>query len=96
MKRTGSYYVYIVESSTGTYYTGSTNDLDNRIKLHNSGRGAKYLRGKAPVKLVYAKKCRNYGTAAKRERRIKAMTRAEKAILCADGVNERGMSWWED
>jgi len=78
MKRTGSYYVYIVKCKGGTYYTGITNDLEKRIRSHNAGRGAKYLRGKTPVKLVYAKKYRNYKLAAARERRIKVLTHDEK------------------
>lgn len=53
--RHGKYFVYMVRCADGTYYTGSTNDFGNRIKLHNAGNGAKYLRGKEPVQLVYAK-----------------------------------------
>ena len=41
-QRRGSFYVYIVECCDGTYYTGYTPDLDNRLKLHNNGKGAKY------------------------------------------------------
>lgn len=81
MKRIGSYYVYIVKCKGGTYYTGITNDLEKRIGAHNTGCGAKYLRGKTPVKLVYAKKYRNYKLAADEERRIKTLTHAEKKAL---------------
>jgi len=78
MKRTGSYYVYIVKCKGGTYYTGSTNDLENRIMLHNSGRGAKYLRGKAPVELVYTRGCRDFKNALRAERDIKKLSHKEK------------------
>lgn len=45
MTRRGRYYVYMVQCLDGTYYAGSTNDLERRLKLHNAGNGAKYLRG---------------------------------------------------
>jgi len=81
MKRTGRFYVYIVECADGTYYTGSTNNLKNRIKLHNSGHGAKYLRGKTPVKMVYAKEYKRYKNTLHAERNIKKLTRAGKEEL---------------
>ena len=46
-------YVYIVECSDGTFYTGWTNNLEKRIDMHSKGTGAKYTRGRGPVKLVY-------------------------------------------
>ena len=46
-------YTYIVQCSDGTYYTGWTNSLEKRVRVHNSGRGAKYTRSRRPVKLVY-------------------------------------------
>ena len=73
--------MYILQCSNGTYYTGYTNNLQNRIKEHNSGNGAKYLRGKLPVKLVYAKEYRYYKNAVRRERNIKKMTRKQKERL---------------
>lgn len=81
MKRIGKFYVYIVECRNGAYYTGSTNNLENRIKLHNKGRGAKYLRGKGPVELVYVRKYRYYKNALRAERDIKKLTRREKEKL---------------
>ena len=79
--RVGKFYVYIVQCQDGTYYTGYTNNLENRIKLHNRGYGAKYLRGKLPVKLVYAKVYRYYKNALHAEREIKTYTRQEKEEL---------------
>lgn len=75
--------MYILECKDGTYYTGYTNDLERRIDEHNNNRsrGAKYLRGKLPVKLVYAKEYRYYKRAVRREREIKTFTRAEKENL---------------
>lgn len=83
IKRTGSFFVYIVQCSRGTYYTGYTSDLEKRIKLHNSGTGAKYLRGKGPVKLVYFREYKYYKNAVNAEIRIKKMTKREKENFIA-------------
>jgi len=81
-KRLGRYYVYIVECRDGTYYTGYTHDLEKRIKEHNnSKRGAKYLRGKCPVNLVWHKEYRYYKGAVTEEKRIKALRRKQKEKL---------------
>ena len=45
--------VYILECNDGTLYTGWTNDIDKRFKAHNDGKGAKYTKGRRPLKLVY-------------------------------------------
>lgn len=81
IKRRDRYYVYILECKNGTYYTGYTNNLENRLKEHNSGRGAKYLRGKLPVKLVYAKEYKYYKSALNGERNIKKLARTQKEEL---------------
>ena len=78
MIRKGQFFVYIVECSDGSYYTGYTKDLAARLKLHNSGRGSKYVRGKRPVRLVFSKKYRYYKHAVTEERRIKTLSRKEK------------------
>jgi putative endonuclease len=76
-KRKGIFHVYIVQCIDGTYYTGSTKNLEERIKLHNKGNGSKYLRARLPVKLVYAKKHRYYKTVLNAERNIKKLTRKQ-------------------
>ncbi len=74
--------MYILECQDGTYYTGYTSDLENRIKEHNgSKRGAKYLRGRKPFKVVYVKEYRYFKRAAKKELEIKKLTRKEKEKL---------------
>ena len=78
IKRKGSFVVYIVQCSRGTYYTGYTNDLQSRINKHNDGTGAKYLRGKGPVKLVYAREYKYFKNAVKAEAEIKKLPRKEK------------------
>ncbi len=81
IKRHGRYDVYMLECADGTYYTGSTNNLTNRLKLHNNGHGAKYLRGKLPVRVVYAKEYRHYRRAVQAERELKELTHKEKEKL---------------
>lgn len=65
----------------GTLYTGITNDLDHRLKAHNSGRGAKYTRSRLPVELVYSEHSPDRSSALRREAAIKALTREEKLKL---------------
>lgn len=74
-------YVYIVECSDGTFYTGWTNNLEKRIEMHSNGTGAKYTRGRGPVKLVYNEQFEDKRDAMKREYEIKQMTRQEKILL---------------
>ena len=72
IKRDSEYFVYIVECRDGSYYTGYTNNLEKRLKEHNgTKRGAKYLRGKLPVKLVWNKVCKNQRFAMRTEKTIK-------------------------
>jgi putative endonuclease len=78
---TGGCWAYMVECKHGTYYAGWTNDLKKRMAAHNDGTGAKYLRGKGPVKLVYKKKFSTVGEAQARERSLKRLTRKEKKAL---------------
>ena len=85
----GQYYVYIVQCADGTYYTGSTNNLKNRLKLHNAGNEAKYLRGRGPVTLVYAKEYRYYKNTMRAERYLKRQTRWYKEELVKSYVSKQ-------
>ena len=73
--------VYILECNDGTLYTGWTNDIDKRFKAHNDGKGAKYTKGRRPLKLVYIENLESKSEALTRENKIKAMTRNEKKQL---------------
>jgi putative endonuclease len=64
-------YVYILRCNDGTLYTGWTNDLINRVNIHNKGKGAKYTRARLPVKLVYYETYNSKRDALKREYEIK-------------------------
>ena len=73
--------VYILRCGDGTYYTGITNDLPRRIRIHRLGRGAKYTRGRGPLTLVYTEEQPDRAAASRREAAIKALTRGEKEGL---------------
>ena len=88
IRQRSKYYVYILECKNGTYYTGCTNDLEKRIKEHNGRtRGAKYLRGKGPVKLVWCEEYRYLKKAMQREFGIKKLRRYQKEKLILQTLN---------
>lgn len=75
------YSVYMLHCSDDTYYTGITTDLKRRLEQHNAGTGAKYTRGRGPLKLVYKEKGLTKSEALKRELAIKKLSRKEKINL---------------
>lgn len=76
-------WVYMVRCRDGSLYTGWTNDLDRRVKAHNSGAGAKYTRGRGPVSLAWAAACESRGEALSLEAKTKRLTKPQKEALCA-------------
>jgi len=77
-----NYFVYIVECSDKTLYTGIATDVDRRIDEHNfSDKGAKYTKARRPVKLLYTEELDNRSVASKREYAIKKLSRDEKLQL---------------
>lgn len=80
-------YTYIIKCADSTLYTGWTNDLDKRIKAHNSGKGAKYTKTRRPVKLVYYEEHETKNEAMSREYAIKQLTRREKELLIQGNGN---------
>lgn len=77
-------YTYILECNDGSFYTGWTNNLEKRINCHNKGKGAKYTKGRLPVKLVYFEEFIEKRDAQKREYVIKHLTRNDKLNLIKD------------
>ena len=75
------WYVYIIECKDNSLYTGITNNLNKRLEVHNSGKGAKYTKTRLPVKLVYKEIYRTKEDSLKREREIKKLKRREKLAL---------------
>ena len=88
----GSFHVYILECVDGSYYTGSTNNLAQRLKRHHAGRGAKYLRGRLPARLVYAKTYRSYAQVVRAECRVKQLTRRQKEALIREEMKAANAS----
>ena len=84
MKRTlVEWNIYIVRCADETFYTGICIDIDRRIDEHNhnDALGARYTRSRRPVALMYIENVSSRSEAAKRERKIKALTRQQKQAL---------------
>jgi putative endonuclease len=76
-----TYYVYILLCRDGSYYTGSTNDVDKRFKEHLEGRGAKYTKSHKPEKIIYQEKFATKSEALKREAELKRWPKDKKMVL---------------
>lgn len=73
------WYVYIVECSDQTYYTGITTNIIRREEEHNSSeKWAKFTRMRRPVKIVFSQECEDRSDASKKEYAIKKLTRKQK------------------
>lgn len=75
------YYVYILLCNDESLYTGITNNLKNRLDIHNKGKASKYTRGRLPVKYVYAAESKDKGEALRKEYAIKRLSRKKKLEL---------------
>ena len=73
--------VYILQCADHSLYTGIATDLESRLRKHNTGKGAKYTRGRLPVALVYQEIARTHAQALRREHAIKRLSRAAKLRL---------------
>lgn len=74
-------YVYVLECDDGTFYTGYTTDVERRVAEHDAGEGAKYTRGRTPVRLVHVESYDSRSAAMSREHEIKQLSRAGKERL---------------
>lgn len=74
-------YVYILQCSDGTYYTGYTVDIQHRLAKHNQGLASKYTRTRLPVECVYLEECETKNEAMSREAQIKSLSRPKKEKL---------------
>lgn len=73
-----SWYVYMLRCGDGTLYTGITDDVQRRLEVHRSGKGAKYTRGRGLLELVWQERYETKSEALRREAAIKALTRHQK------------------
>ena len=73
--------VYILRCGDDRLYTGVTNDLERRLKAHRAGKGAKFTKGRGPLKVVYLDEQPHRSAALKVEIAIKKLSRSEKLEL---------------
>jgi putative endonuclease len=82
------WYVYLIRTRFGSLYTGITTDTERRLKEHQQGgKGAKILRGKSPLELVYREQFANRSVASVMEARIKKLTRLQKEALITGSMH---------
>jgi len=74
-------WMYILECADGSYYVGSTKDIDQRMAQHLSGLGSRYTAGRLPVKLVYAEEYERVVDAYSREKQVQNWSRAKRVAL---------------
>ena len=84
------YSVYMLRCGDGSLYTGIARDVEERVTLHNSGKGAKYTASRLPVTLVYSERTPTLSAALKREYQIKTWSRSKKQALIAGDRSSPG------
>lgn len=80
-----AWYVYMLRCGDGSLYTGSTTDVERRLREHQGGTGARYTRSRPPVTLAYAEEAPDRSAAQRREAAIKKLPRAQKLKLIGKG-----------
>lgn len=80
-KKSKDWQVYILECKDGSYYTGITNQLEERLKAHSLGKGSKYVASRRPFTLVYSEQAASKSDALKREHAVKRLSRDKKELL---------------
>ena len=78
------FFVYVLRCNDASYYVGSTQDLGERIEIHNSGKGPTFTASRRPVELIYSEEFATLEEAVGRERQLKGWSRAKK-----EGPNQR-------
>ncbi len=81
--------VYLLRCADDTLYTGIARDLSRRVAQHDAGRGAKYTRGRGPVRVLWSERKRTQGSALRREAEIKRWPRARKLGLAGAARRRR-------
>ena len=72
---------YLLECADGSYYVGVATDLDDRLHEHQAGQGARYTRGRRPVRLVWCQSCASYAEARALEAQLKGWSHEKKCRL---------------
>lgn len=84
MADAATWFLYVLRCADDSLYTGITPDVDERIRLHERGRGARYVRGRGPLEIVCAVPIGTRGDALRAERRFKRMRKPRKESLLTD------------
>lgn len=82
--------VYMLRCKDDTLYTGYTNDLSHRMKMHESGKGAKYTRGRGPLQIVHTEYYETKEEAMQREYEIKQLSKQQKLLLIQGEIQKDG------
>jgi len=88
-KSPNNWSLYILKCGDGSFYTGITNDLERRLKMHQSGKASRYTRSHGPVEMLYSETCGDRSSALIRECEVKEWPRAKKAALAESGNGKR-------
>jgi len=80
------WFVYILLCNNGSYYIGSSNNVDQRVKDHLNGKGGRFTRSHKPQKLVYTEELLNKSEALKREAQLKKWSHAKKETIIAGNL----------
>lgn len=84
-----SWFVYMIEASDGSLYTGITTDVARRFAEHCEGKqGARYFNGRQPKMVVYVEAVEDRSSASKREAAIKQLRRQQKLELIAESAHD--------
>jgi len=83
-----TWYFYVLSCRDSSLYTGVTTDIDRRVKEHNEKKGAKYTRGRTPVRLCYHREMKDRSTAQKLERAFKKLSRSKKLKRLCEMIDE--------
>lgn len=81
------WHLYMLRCRDGKLYTGITTDIERRIAMHRAGKGAKYLRGRAPLNLVYRRRIGSRSLALKMEQAVKKLPKCEKERIVEGGMD---------
>ncbi|HLK40702.1 MAG TPA: GIY-YIG nuclease family protein [Polyangiaceae bacterium] len=82
-RATNHWFVYVARCADGTLYVGIALDVAARIATHDAGRGARYTRGRGPLRVLATRRCGAKGDALRLEIALKRLPRDEKLALCA-------------
>jgi predicted GIY-YIG superfamily endonuclease len=88
-RRSEKWFLYILQCSDRSLYTGIAKDLERRFKMHSEGKAARYTRTRRPLEMVYREACKTRTAALTREWAVKALPKAKKLALISTAHSRR-------